>query len=85
MKILFRIFFIASLFLLFVRNISAQDKIVTLEFHQSKRDPIYFPCRSTQNCIDTVFQQQDTLCIYLQETRKFYRGKVECRQGLGYC
>ena len=61
--------------MLFVGNISAQDKI-TLEFHQSKRDPISFPCRPISNCIDTIFQQQDTLCIYLQETRKFYRDTI---------
>jgi len=76
MKIVVRTFFTASLFMLFAENISAQVQVLILEFHQSKRDPISFPCRPISNCIDTIFQQQDTIYIYLQETRKFYRDTI---------
>jgi len=84
MKIIVRTFFIASVSMLFVGNISAQDKIVTLEFRQSKRDPLPFPCRPISNCVDTISQQQDTLYIYLQETRKFYRDTITKTEAVAY-
>jgi hypothetical protein len=59
--------------MLLINHANSQNKTLTLEFQQSKKNPIEFSCLPVSKCIDTVFQQEDTLFICMQDSRTFYK------------
>jgi site-specific recombinase XerD len=82
-NIYFLIFSLLYISIVHSNKLKAQNSVLILDLKNKK---IEMPCYFINDCIDTLFQQKDTLFIVLDDNRKFYKdSNVICityREGL---
>lgn len=62
-----------SLLIIYSYDFFAQNVIIKLDIKNVNKNKLSFPCKSINDCIDSIYKNNDTLFILLQDTRKFYQ------------